>query len=250
MRRLPAVLIVLAAIALCVAGCSSSASGPSGSDGGPDVFDIPGLAAFYEFNGDFTDASGNGHDFISAMRMHFITDHNGSLESALYLDDSNAINIADHSDFDFIGAFSVVAGSLKNIENSAYCCLVDKGYADGAWSVGVGGTVTPARKALYLYVGSQSQSFYLNEAIPVGQGTWVHFAVCFNDTTDQATFYINGEYAHTQTAATPATLGVNARDLLIGNSHWDDEYAGGVDQLALFGRELTADEVEVLYEYD
>ena len=242
------VLVILASIALALAGCSSNSSGPDDSD--LSALDIPGLVTFYEFDGDFTDESGNGHGFISAMRMHFIADHSGAAGSALYLDASDVLNIADHDDFDFTGAFSVSAWIMADLEGTGYRCLVDKGYADGAWSVGAGGTIDPAREPLHLYVGTHIQSFHLDEAIPVGQDTWVHFVCCFNDTTDQTTFYINGDYAHTQTASTPVTLGVNDRDLFIGKSHWDDQYSGGVDQLALFSRELTADEVELLYNHD
>lgn len=248
MHRLLVRMVALSALVFLFAGCSSSSSGPD--EDGPDALDIPGLVTFYEFDGDFTDESGNGHDFISRTRMQFVADHNGAAESALYLDESDALNIADHEDFDFTGAFSVSAWIMADLTNIQYCCLVDKGYADGAWSVGAGGTVDPARESLYLYVGTHTQSFYLSEAVPVGMDEWVHFVCCFNDTTDQTTFYVNGEYAFTQTADEPVSLGVNDRDLLIGSSHWNDHYAGGIDRLALFNREITADEVELLYEHD
>jgi len=248
MHRLLVRMVALSALVFLFAGCSSSSSGPD--EDGPGALDIPGLVTFYEFDGDFTDESGNGHDFISRTRMQFVADHNGAAESALYLAGPDAINIPDADDLDFTGAFSVAAWVMADLGSMAYHCLVDKGYADGAWSVGVGGTTTPQREPLYLYVGTHIQSFGLNEAIPVGEDTWVHFVCCFNDTTDQTTFYINGEYAFTQTAGEPVTLGVNDRDLLIGNSHWNDQYVGAVDQLALFNRELTVDEVELLHEHD
>ncbi len=249
MNRFLIGVIVLVALPLILAGCSSSSSGPSGSDDDPDVFDIPGLTAFYEFNGTMADASGGGHNGRSELRMHYISDHNGAAESAIYLTDDNDIEVPDHDDLDFTGAFSVSAWILADFE-AGYCSVVDKGYAEGAWSVGSGGAISPIRTPLYLFIGSDTTFFYLNEAVPVGQGTWVHFACCFNDTTDQTTFYVNGEYAYTQTASEPVTLTTTDRDLQIGSSYWNNDYAGGIDQLGLFDRELTADEVEVLYEYD
>jgi hypothetical protein len=106
------------------------------------------------------------------------------------------------------------------------------------------------RKPLYLYVGTHTQSFSLNEAIPVGEDSWVHFVCCFNDTTDVTTFYIDGAHAFTDTAVAPVTLGVTELDLRIGCSLYGDAFKGALDQLAIFDRELTADEVEELYEFD
>lgn len=249
LRRLTAAVLSVA-VFLTITGCSSSSSGPSDTSEDPDVFDIPGLIAFYDFDGDLTDASASGHDGTAALRMHYINDHNGKAQSALYLDDNDYFTVADHSDLDFTGAFSFAVWLMADLENSSYCCFADKGYADEGWSAGCGGSLAAMRKPLYLYVGTHAHSLYLNEAVPVGMGTWVHIACCFNDATDQATFYVDGSYAHTFTATEPVSLNATAYDLRIGNSHWNDQYCGGIDQLAFFDRELTADEVEVLYEYD
>jgi len=248
MMRSCAGLVVLLLVGLALAGCSTSSSGPD--EDSPSALDIPGLVTFYEFNGSLADASGNGHDANSGRAISYIEDHNGAAGSAIHLEGPDTITIADHEDLDFAGAFSVAAWVKADLGGMSYHCLADKGYVEGAWSVGVGGTAVPARRSLYLYVGTHAQSFYLDEAVPVGMDQWVHFVCCFNDTTDQTTFYINGDYAFTQTATTPVSLGVTDRDLLIGSSHWNDQYGGGIDQLALFDRELTADEVELLYEHD
>ncbi len=246
--RLRVVLLILSTLA--VAGCSSSSSGPGDADDTSDVFDIPGLVTFYEFNGDLADASGNGHGGTAALRMNYISDHNGEAQSAIYLTDADFFTIADHPDLDFTGAFSYSVWLNADLESSSYNCFADKGYADGGWSSGCGGTLVPAREPLYLYVGTHTYSLYMNEAVPVGQDTWVHIVCCFNDTTDTATFYVDGAYASTFAAIQPVTLGATAYDLKIGSSHWGDQYAGGIDQLAFFNRELTPDEVQTLYEYD
>ena len=228
-------IVVLASVALtCAAfgviGCSSSSSGP-GDEDPADVFDIPGLVAFYEFDGDLSDASGGGHNGRSEFRMHYIADHNGTAESAVYLDDSDSFDVPDHDDLDFTGAFSVSAWILADLEDMAYCCFADKGYADEGWSIGTCGTLVPALKPLCLYVGTHTHSMYVTDVVPVGQDTWVHLVCCFNDTTDTATFYVDGAYAHTFTATAPVTLSATAYDLKIGKSHWNDQYCGGIDQL-------------------
>ncbi len=249
MNRSRTGVAVLLLVGLALAGCSSSSSGPDES--GPSALDIPGLVTFYEFDGNLADASGNGLDAESRRAISYVEDHNGTAGAALYVASAaDSVYVADCAELDITGALSVAAWVNAGLGTTMYGCFADKGYADGAWSVGTNSAVAPMRKPLYLYIGTHTHSFELNEAIPAGQDQWVHFVCCFNDTTDETTFYIDGAYAFTDTAGVPVTLGVTDLDLRIGCSNYADAFMGAIDQLALFNRELTADEVELLYEHD
>ena len=246
-----AALVAPASVALAIAGCSSSSSGPDDTDDVVDVPEIPGLVAFYQFDGDLTDASEGGHDATSTRDITYVTDHNGAAASAIRVASSDdSVYVADCGALDITGALSVSAWVNADLGTTMYGCIADKGYADAAWSVGTNALLSPMRKPLHLYVGTHTQRFSLDEAIPVGQDLWVHFVCCFNDTTDETTFYIDGAYAFTDTADSPVTLNVTDLDLRIGCSHYGDAFGGAIDQLGIFDRELTADEALELYQYD
>ncbi len=242
-------LIAAAIIALVfvVAGCSDS-SGPGDVDGA-EYPDIPGLVAFYQFDGNLDDSSENGHDGTGTAGIFYVSDHNGAASSAVYVDGSNnRVSIANRGAFDFVGAFTVAGWIMPGLGDYTYACVIDKGYADGDWSVGTNGADSLAVHPLYFYVGTHSHSFSVNDAVPVGQDVWTHFACSFNDTTNVAMLYVNGAFAVSDTygiAITPS-----GRDLWIGTSHWGDSYTGAIDQVAIFGRVLSGAEVSELYDFD
>ncbi|MFH1690635.1 MAG: LamG domain-containing protein [Candidatus Eisenbacteria bacterium] len=240
------VLVAVIAAVCVVAGCSDS-SGPSETQA--EYPDVPGLVAFYQFDGGLEDSSENGHDAVGTAGIAYVSDHNGTASSAVYISGrTDTITVANRGAFDFVGAFTVAGWIMADLENSGYCCFIDKGYDDGAWSVGTGGSAVPTSKPLRFYVGGSNYDFDVDDAVPFGQDTWMHFACSFNDTTNVARLYVNGAFALADTHAVDITA--SARDLQMGTSHWGDAYKGAIDQVALFGRVLTDAEVLELYDFD
>jgi len=242
-------LIVASILALVfvVAGCSDS-SGPSDTDG-TEPPDIPGLVAFYHFGGNLEDASGNGHDGTGTAGISYVMDHNGVPSSAVYIRGrTDTIAIANRGAFDFVGAFTVAGWMRADLEMSNYCCVIDKGYDDGAWSVGTKGSAVPTIQPLHFYVGSSNNAISVDDAVPFGQGIWMHFACSFNDTTNVARLYVDGVFALADTH--DIDIVATDKDLWIGSSHWGDAFDGAVDQVALFGRVLSDAEVSELYDFD
>ena len=245
MRKLTVVALI--ASVFVVAGCSDS-SGPEDTNG-PEFPDIPGLVAFYQFDGNLGDSSENGHDATGTAGIGFVSDHNGTVGSAVYISGrTDTITIANRGAFDFVGAFTVAGWIRADLETFGYCCVIDKGYDDGDWSVGTSGTAVPAMRPLRFYVGSSNYDFSVDDAVPVGQGVWMHFACSFNDTTNVARLHVNGAFAVSDTY--DIDIAGSGRDLWIGTSHWGDAFNGAVDQVALFGRVLSDAEVSELYDFD
>jgi len=232
---------------LVIAGCSDS-SGPDDVDG-DEYPDIPGLVAFYQFDANLEDSSENGHDATGTPGIGYVSDHNGAVGSAVYISGRNdTITVANRGAFDFVGAFTVAGWIRADLENFGYCCVIDKGYDDGAWSVGTSGSAVPTIQPLRFYVGGSDYDFYVDDAVPFGQGVWMHFACSFNDTTNVARLYVNGAFARADTH--DVDMVASGRDLWIGTSHWGDAFDGAIDQIALFGRILSDAEVSELYDFD
>ncbi len=243
MRLLALLAPVLLAVAL--QGCSSSTS--------PDETEVPypdvtGLVAFYQFDADLTDA---GPDSLHAMSARddpiYIADHNGSGDSAVYVDgDADTIWVPSRGAFDLTDEFTLAAWVRADYPPLAYGSIIDKGFLEGAYSMGIVGGHEPDTTALVLYVGDADAS--VADAVPMGISVWVHVACTFDDATDTVEFFVNGESRGSEVEA--PDLGTTDYDLRIGTSQWRDAFRGGIDQVAVFDRVLTPAEILELYEFD
>lgn len=80
----------------------------------------------------------------------------------------------------------------------------------------------------------------------ISLNTWQHVAVTYDK--QHVKFFINGKY--TNGGIETASLGVNSDDLLIGNSEVTDRgFDGTIDEVRIYNRALSADEIKHLY-YD
>jgi hypothetical protein len=237
-------LLTPALLALALLGCGSSTSPDETALPYPDV---TGLVAFYQFNGDLTDAGPDSLTAASARDPIYIGDHDGAAESAVYVDGTaDTIWVPTRGAFDLVGEFTLAAWIRADIPPYAYASIIDKGYFEGAYSLGVPGRVEPGTTPLTLYVADEQA--YVSDAVPMGTGEWVHVACTFSDSTDTAEFFVNG--ASLGSSGQEGELGVTGYDLRIGTSQWRDAFRGGLDQVAIFDRVLTPDEIVELYEFD
>ena len=69
----------------------------------------------------------------------------------------------------------------------AYGSIIDKGFSEGAYSMGIVGGHEPDTTALVLYIGDEDAS--VADAVPMGISVWVHVACTFDDATDTVEFF-------------------------------------------------------------
>ncbi|MFH1501833.1 MAG: LamG domain-containing protein [Candidatus Eisenbacteria bacterium] len=236
--------LLLGAVAVCALSCATT-SGPGDSDK-PDAPDVPGLVAFYDFEGTLEDGGTDGLDAESVDPVTYAQDHNGRANAALYVDGAvDTIRVESRGALDIIGELTIAAWIKPELCSMSYNAFVDKSLIS-AYSMGVVGGDTPGRTDLVLYI--HDHDAYLAEGAPVGQGIWEHVACTFVDAADTVKFFIDGEFAYAQYFASPLTTADT--DLRIGSSHWRDNYKGALDQLAIFDRALTPTEIRRLYDFD
>jgi hypothetical protein len=238
-------LFVPALVALTLLGCGSSTS--PDETGGLPYPDIAGLVAFYQFDGDLTDSAPDSLHAESARDPIYIADHNGVAASAVYVDGAaDTISVPSRGAFDFADEFTFAAWVRADLPPYAYASIIDKGFADGGYSLGVVGGYEPDTTALVLYVNDEEA--WVQDAVPMGTGDWTHVACTFENPTGAVQFFVNGDLLDADTW--DLDLGTSDHDLRIGTSWWRDAFRGGIDQVAIFDRVLSAAEIRELYEFD
>lgn len=238
-------LFVPALVALTLVGCGSSTS-PDETDNLPYP-DIAGLVAFYQFDGNLSDSGPDSLDAESARDPAFIADHNGTAASAVYVDGTaDTIWVPSRGAFDFTNAFTLAAWVRADLPPYAFAAIIDKGFADGGYALGIPGGHEPDTTALTLYVNDEEA--WVQNAVPMGTGEWAHVACTFDNGTGDVRFFVNGDLF--DAGAWDLDLGTSEHDLRIGTSWWRDAFRGGIDQVAIFDRVLTAAEVREVHEFD
>lgn len=242
MRRL--VVGLLAVVAASLSGCGTTTS-PDGGPG-PDYPEIQNLIAFYQFNGSLGNAASGALEVMSQKVPEYIADHNGVEGSAIYVrSTSDTLWVPNRGALDITGEITLAAWVQPELRNNAYCAIVDKDY-DAAYSMGVGGAASPDTTELRLYISDQN--FWASDVVPIGTGEWTHVACTYEEAGGEAKLYVNGALrdSHQHQLA----IGVSDVDLRIGRSAYGDAFKGGIDQMAIFDRALTAAEVAELYAFD
>ena len=227
---------------LIVTACGSS-TGPDGPPVG-HYPDMPGLVVFYNFDGDLRNAVSNRHHGAALGEITYVADHRGSANSAVYTI-GDTIRVADHSELDITGAISVAAWVRPLLTSSGLAAVVDKGYLE-AYAFGTGGANEPDTVPMHAVIAYRGLS--TDPIVPIGTGEWSHIAFTFDGASGEAKFYLNGAFAGVDTSS--VTLGANDGDLLIGRSRYHDRYTGAIDQLAVFRRVLTPEEVADLFAFE
>jgi hypothetical protein len=249
MRRVTSIgsllLVTTAALAALLVGCSDTSSGP---DDTPDLTypDIPGIVVFYDFNGDLDNETSEEHGGTREGRPTYTEDRHGNADSAILIaNNGDAVQVPYHEDLDITGDITLAAWVSPNVNSHAYGSVIDKGYLV-AYSLGIPATTMPDTMAASAYVADVN--FWAGNCVPTGTDTWTHVVFTFTQADNYGKFYVNGAYVGGFAEAT--AIGVTDFPLKIGISNYGDPFRGKIDQVAIFDRALTPDDVEELYEFD
>ncbi|RME72429.1 MAG: LamG domain-containing protein [Planctomycetota bacterium] len=208
------------------------------------------LHAYWAFDGNGNDASGNGLDATIEGAAAF---GGGVVGDALLLDgtDDRAV-VADDPllDFDTNDAFSLALWLRIDVTHQAPTTaslgIVEKWAGSGGYPYTLrallDGNRNPTGK---IYAGRYDGSSGVTVSSPVvfDDGGWHHVAFVKDGTT--LTLYIDGAAVGTSTdTLTGSTL--NASALYIGSRAAGQYLAGAIDELRIYGGALTASEVQTL----
>ena len=190
------------------------------------------------------DSSGNGHDGELVGNAEW--EDGGVFGSAVSTDGTEAyVMIPDHEDLEFDGDFSIACWVQNELPPPDHSSFVTKGYHRPSGNGGdarpwylmyflTGGTVDMFLRDL---AGTNSRAV---GATPVNDGEW-HHIVGVKD-GNEVRIYIDGE-ADGAAPAVDATYGENDQPLVF-MVHFDRWFPGMIDEVAIFNRALTENEIE------
>jgi len=202
-----------------------------------------GLLAYYPFNGNANDFSGNErHATVHGASL--AVDQLGYADSAYSFDgNSNYISLPPFA----IGSeFSVSAWVYLDNSSPDFQSLID--FANGQ-----GDTISitwEGQRLVYRHKnGNSLYSMYQSKLwdYPIPQGQWVYLGVSVNGGTVWLT--VNGVGVETGTGEN--VNNITRSNMYIGKSNRSDPYFGGkIDQLRLYGRALSVTEMQFLAKID
>lgn len=235
---------LLLGAALLPSGCGGGGSSPAPAPTPP----LPsGLVAYFPFTGNFSDASGLGNH-ASSQGASLAPDRTGATDRACSTG-AGFLRVADANSLD-LTSFTVCAWIRMDQVNDAFSCFLGKDYTSGfAVGIGSGGSGTcPAPVGVLrppvVYIGHRGLTF---SSVDIPCGTWRHVVISYDNASGIAKLYLGGVLAGTQSG--PAgSAGTNTSPLGIGrDGTYNDRFFGVIDEVYLFNRVLSADEVTSIF---
>jgi uncharacterized membrane protein YgcG len=215
-----------------------------GDDGGGDGLPANGLIASYSFSGDASDDTGNGFDG-TVYGAELTTDRFGSANSAYeFKETDDYIDLGKASSILTGDAFSIstwVLISTQREGNRQVQVLSNEDYYEDY------GDFT-LNNVEYRFYRGNNQDSRLPFDDPLSAGEWHHIVVTHD--RQSATLYLNGSEVSSSDGF--PSFSASGRNLHVGPSI-PDRYSpvdGKVDDVRLYDRALSRDEVQQLLEAD
>jgi len=215
------------------------------------------MIAWYQFSGNATDMTGNGHDG-TLYGVTAAADRNGKANSAYYFDGSTSyVGVKDSAplrlnNIDFtinawvkIDAYNASSGSFVLSKRTT-------GAADGWGSSITGYSLQNGVGALGLaFFGPGGNDPFGISTKVINTGSWYMITTVYSLSKQRVTFYINGVLDKTTTGIPSPNAAITAgmyigRDNPVSSS---DGYffKGTMDDVRIYGRAISANTIQKLY---
>jgi len=206
-----------------------------------------GVVAYYALDGDATDDAGNGLDGTVMGDPEWI---DGIIGGALELDgDGDYIDCGSDPSLDITGPISLslwIRPDADDPEGSGTETAPMAKAMNGmsppwSWQVRYGWG-SPQPTMTFTFNTSPRAWAYVGQNLE--QGEWHHIACSADGET--LTAYLNGQ----ATESTPmGAITSSPAPILIGSDGWGSDWIGGIDEVKIFNRALSAGEVQFLTGY-
>jgi hypothetical protein len=213
----------------------------------PSYVPSNGLVGWWPFNGNANDESGNGNNG-TVNGATLTSDRNGSTNAAYNFTNSlNVINIPHSSSLNLSGAMSF-SFWLNSTDVNAHQVIMNK--ATGGTSNSYILQLSPGndtKNKIWLNCGGLTQISQLSNPVITANNQWYHVTVVYD--LQKVSFYINGQLTNTYSPLTSSTP-TNTNPLTIGrdgDASNSTSFKGKLDDIAIYNRALTQEEVTSLY---
>ena len=193
------------------------------------------LVAYYPFNGDANDESGNGNNGnVSGATL--TTDRNGAADKAFYFDGTNDfIDCGNDASLDLTNALTISAWIRTDTDHADGYVLAKGNYTTYSIDIGdgYGKNFTPIVNSSHFRT-------------PLEFGVWKHIAYTYDQTDGKIILYVDG--VQSDEFSFSSLVNVNTSSLQIGRrlpSNW--YFKGIIDDIRIYNRALTNNEILSLY---
>jgi len=197
------------------------------------------LVASYYFDGNATDASGNGHDG-SINGAAWAPDRNGEADKALSFDGNDYVLVSDHPTLRFDQSLTITAW-IRETTRSSYAKVLSRRSGSYFYFLGVDNGKP------YGGIGDGSSYSVTDKTIDMPLDQWHFIAFVYDSTVDSMHIYYDGIYdERAVTRSLPLMTGV---DLSIGADFegTNNYFEGLIDSVAIYDLALTAEEIRAGY---
>ncbi|MDA7676359.1 hypothetical protein N8584_00040 [bacterium] len=207
-----------------------------------------GLVAYYPFNGNANDESGNGND--GAVNGATLTeDRFGETDKAYDFNGSNNyIDLGDRDVFDFGTSDFSFSFWIKPKATQSDVYILGK-YEEGvkpAYAIGTG-----QNGGAYSFIGDGSDGLDIDSrgANPFVGDQWYHLTVVYD--RDSAMYFFIDKVLNTSSEISSEQGAIaNSVNLFIGKINSGRHFGGIIDDIRIYNRALSEDEVSALYELE
>jgi hypothetical protein len=219
-----------------------------------------GLVAYYPFDGNANDNSGNGNHGLVYGGSGTTTDRFGNVNNAWNFDGSTKCIEVRGAPFNFVVNMSVSLWINPNSVLTGFTSVLRKGYQyqtkpAGGWAVVQNDA--PNTYGLFYASGYQMAAGTAGESPLLSQNRWNHLV--FSKQGKTVTIYVNGTLtakASTLTALinttndNPLTIGCSTGSYNVPPTGLSAFFKGKLDDILIYNRPLSSSEVRLLYNFD
>ncbi len=195
--------------------------------------------AFYAFNNNGDDSSGNGHNGTVNGAV-FVNDRDGNPAGALQFDGNDSVIINDHADFQITEELTLMAW-VKETSPTSYAKIISRRSGNYFYFLGVDNGHP------YGGVGDGSTYTVTQKSIDMAPDQWHLIAFVYNHLLGKIYIYYDGIVDLTD--VTISLPDINHVKLTIGGDEQGHSnfFEGLIDDVKIFNSELTADEIRQTY---
>jgi hypothetical protein len=207
-----------------------------------------GLIAYYPFDGNASDASGNGRDATAYNNPTYAAHLSGMAiqlsGAAQYV--SLPESIPNSQDLTFAFWIKTSASTASTFPWGYFIASRDIAYANYDWNICIG----QGRKIEFHTGTDYNDGLVLATPEDIPSNQWVHVVCVADSTAASKSIYINGQLAAT-TSWTPHPFANGGLPIWLGNANHDPELhpylAADYDEVRIYNRALSAGEVLATY---
>lgn len=202
-----------------------------------------GIVAYYPFNGNANDESGNGHNG-TVNGATLTQDRDGNPNSAYHFDGATSgiyCNVGNEMSLSYVTLAAWINIEGSGTENPRIVAVNQNGTSSGYYALLMAGTASPRS----LSFQAQPDLYYSSSTLSDNNG-WHHVALTYDGS--HVTFYVDGVADPALSANHSSLASFTNAVLNIGYSdNGLDRFNGDIDEVRIYNRALSANEILALY---